>query len=55
MCASSCSTVASRAAKAFPVTWERKRYWSRIVTAAAFSMAPAENSGTNTRSNLVNG
>ncbi len=55
MCASSCRIVAARTSYAASVTFERNTYWSRMVTAPAFSMAPALNSGTNSWSYFSNG
>ncbi|CAM5688386.1 hypothetical protein STENM223S_07662 [Streptomyces tendae] len=55
MCASSCRIVAARTLYAASVTFERNTYWSRMVTAPAFSMAPALNSGTNSWSYFSNG
>lgn len=55
MWASSWRMVSARVSYAASVTFERKTYWSRIVTAPAFSIAPALNSGTKSWSYLANG
>ncbi len=55
MCASSWRIVSARPSYAASVTFERKTYWSRMVTAPAFSIAPALNSGTKSWSYLANG
>lgn len=55
MWASSCRMVSARTSYAASVTLERKTYWSRMVTAPAFSIAPALNSGTKSWSYLANG
>ena len=55
MWASSCRIVSARISYAASVTLERKTYWSRMVTAPAFSIAPALNSGTNSWSYFSNG
>ncbi len=55
MCASSCRIVIARRSIIAPVTLERNTYRSRNVTAPAFSIAPALNSGTKSWSYLVNG
>lgn len=55
MWASSCRIVSARVSYAASVTLERKTYWSRMVTAPAFSIAPALNSGTKSWSYLANG
>ncbi len=55
MWASSCRMVAARDSYAASVTLERKTYWSRSVTAPAFSIAPALNSGTKSWSYLGKG
>ena len=47
MWASSCRTVSARRSRAASVTFDRNRYSSLNVTHAAFSMAPARKSGTN--------
>jgi hypothetical protein len=55
MWASSCSTVSARRSTVASGTLDRKTYCSVIVTAPAFSIAPALNSGTNSWSYLANG
>lgn len=55
MWASSWRMVSARPSYAASVTLERKTYWSRMVTAPAFSIAPALNSGTKSWSYLANG
>src|SRR5450755_1043644 len=55
MWAISCRIVSQRRSYRYPVTLERNTYSSRKVTAPAFSMAPALNSGTNNWSYLPNG
>src|SRR5680860_1369614 len=55
MCASSCRMVTTRRSLMASVTLERKMYVSVKVTAPAFSMAQALNSGTNIWSYLSNG
>src|SRR6478609_2434158 len=55
MCAISCRIVSQRRSYWYRVTLDRKTYSSRKVTAPAFSMAPALNSGTNSWSYLPNG
>ncbi len=55
MWASSWRMVSARPSYAASVTFERKTYWSRMVTAPAFSIAPALNSGTKSWSYLANG
>ena len=55
MCASSCRIVTARRSIVASGTLERNTYDSRNVTAPAFSMAPALNSGTNSWSYLAKG
>ncbi len=55
MCAISWSTVSQRRSYWYRVTRDRNTYSSRKVTAPAFSIAPALNSGTNSWSYLPNG
>ncbi len=55
MCASSCRIVTTRRSLTASVTLLRKTYVSVNVTAPAFSMAPALNSGTKSWSYLANG
>src|SRR5690606_20104258 len=55
MCASSCRIVTTRRSLTASVTLLRNTYVSVKVTAPAFSIAPALNSGTNSWSYLVNG
>ena len=55
MCASSCRIVSARRSIGASVALERKTYDSVIVTAPAFSIAPALNSGTKSWSYLANG
>ncbi len=55
MWASSCRMVSARSSYAASVTLDRNTYWSRIVTAPAFSIAPALNSGTNSWSYFLKG
>src|SRR5579859_4321777 len=55
MCAISCSTVSQRRSYRYPVTLDLKTYSSRKVTAPAFSIAPALNSGTKSWSYVPNG
>src|SRR6188768_3960828 len=55
MCASSCRIVTTRRSLMAAVTLERKTYASVNVTAPAFSIAPALNSGTKSWSYLSNG
>src|SRR6478609_3270587 len=55
MCAISCRTVSQRRSYWNRVTRDRNTYSSRNVTAPAFSIAPALNSGTNSWSYLPNG
>lgn len=55
MCASSCRTVTTRRSLMASVTLDRKTYVSVNVTAPAFSMAPALNSGTKSWSYFANG
>src|SRR6202008_3569022 len=54
MCAISCSTVSARRSYEARVTLLRKTESSRNVTAPAFSIAPALNSGTNNWSYFPN-
>ena len=55
MCASSCRIVSTRRSLIASVTFDRKTYVSVNVTAPAFSIAPALNSGTNSWSYLAKG
>src|SRR3954453_21276268 len=55
MWASSCRIVTARRSMVASGTFDRNTYDSRNVTAPAFSMAPALNSGTKSWSYLANG